>query len=137
MAQDLLSSCREVPYKKHAVPYQLPTNLQTSVHDAHFIQQLSEQSPNNFINLCTEPLEVNVRHTQKFNEDFLDKKHPTYKMQSKNRGQVLIINNINFETEKFRAGAEFDGENLKSLFEQIGMKVWYYCNQTATVSFID
>lgn len=135
LAEDLLNSCREIPQRKHAVPYQLPTNLQTSVHNTNFIQKLSEQSPNDCINLCSESLEVIVRHTRKFSEDFLDKKHPTYKMQSKNRGQVLIINNIYFEIEKFRTGAEFDGKNLINLFQQIGMNVSYYCNKTAKVSY--
>lgn len=136
LSEDLLNSCREIPHRKHAVPYQLPTNPQTSIHDTHFIQKLSEQSPNDYIDLHSELLEISVRHTEKFNEDFMDKKHPAYKMQSKNRGQVLIINNIKFDTEEFRAGAEFDGKNLKRLFEQIGMNVLCYSNLTANVSYV-
>lgn len=132
LAKDLLISCNETIKRKHAIPYQLPTNLDIT----QFIQKLSEQSPHDYINLCSEPLEVCVKQSQIFNEDLLDKKYPVYKMQSKNRGQVLIINNIDFKTEEFRTGAESDGINLNRLFKQIGMDVVYHCNKAVDVSFL-
>lgn len=48
---------------------------------------------------------------------------PTYKTSSKNRGEVLIINNIMFGEKGYRHGAKKDDENLKTVFKQMGFKV--------------
>lgn len=54
---------------------------------------------------------------------FLDNigKIPVYKTRSKNRGKVLIINNIIFkDATKNRDGAEVDQANLLGLFKELG-----------------
>ncbi|XP_044260262.1 caspase Dronc-like [Tribolium madens] len=50
---------------------------------------------------------------------------PTYETHSKNRGEVLIINNIMFKDKGYREGAKVDHENLKELFKQMGFKVTF------------
>lgn len=52
---------------------------------------------------------------------------PIYKTSSKNRGKVLVINNIKFLNQKQeRQGAEIDEKNIVDLFKQMGMKVVPY-----------
>lgn len=52
---------------------------------------------------------------------------PTYKTSSKNKGKVLVINNIKFLNQKqHRKGAEFDEKNIVEVFKQMKMKVVTY-----------
>ncbi|EFA10766.1 caspase Nc-like [Tribolium castaneum] len=73
-----------------------------------------------------EKLKIDVKYATKFcdTDDFC------YKTRSRNRGQVLIINNMVFETERHitRRGAEVDERNLKELFEKMGFYVDLYRN---------
>lgn len=56
-----------------------------------------------------------------------DSKVPMYKTSKKNRGRVLVINNVKFLDEKhYREGAEIDERNIVELFKQMGMKVVLY-----------
>ncbi|GJQ75906.1 cysteine-type endopeptidase [Trypoxylus dichotomus] len=58
-------------------------------------------------------------------------KIPTYDTKSKyNRGKVLIINNINFSKDKFRAGAQVDHKNITNLFKEMGFTVQDHQNKS-------
>ncbi|XP_058123623.1 caspase Dronc-like [Anopheles ziemanni] len=52
----------------------------------------------------------------------------TYPMTSRNRGVAFIVNIISFVNKDYteRRGAKIDGQNLISLFQQLGFKVFYY-----------
>uniref|UniRef100_V5G4Y4 Caspase-1 n=1 Tax=Anoplophora glabripennis TaxID=217634 RepID=V5G4Y4_ANOGL len=53
-----------------------------------------------------------------------DPRIPTYNTKGKNRGNVLIINNIKFLQEKQeRKGAELDEKNLRTMFKDMGFNV--------------
>ncbi|XP_064611430.1 caspase-2-like isoform X2 [Liolophura sinensis] len=55
-----------------------------------------------------------------------------YRMESNPRGYMLIINNITFSNPEWnRAGAEADGENLISVFRQLGYLIEYQKDLTA------
>lgn len=68
---------------------------------------------------------------------FLDDRNPiipSYRIRSKNRGNVLIINNIKFAKEEtIRKGAEVDDENITELFRQLGFKTTKFKNLTKKV----
>jgi Caspase domain len=49
-----------------------------------------------------------------------------YNMKSPKRGVFLFVNIINFKSQKTRAGAESDRENLITLFRELGYTVYYY-----------
>lgn len=80
------------------------------------------------------PLDVNV--DVKFSTQFYDTKEYNrtsfYSTRSKNRGYVLIINNINFsQGHDERHGAEADERNLRQLFEKMGLNVTSYTDLDA------
>lgn len=53
-----------------------------------------------------------------------DQRIPTYKTTGRNRGKVMIINNIKFLQEKQeRKGAETDEKNIRSLFRDMGFDI--------------
>ncbi|XP_064210715.1 caspase Dronc isoform X2 [Tribolium castaneum] len=75
------------------------------------------------------PLDVNI--DVKFSTQFYDTERYNrtgfYSTRSKNRGYVLIINNINFaQSYDERHGAEADERNLRQLFEKMGLTVFCY-----------
>ncbi|RZC33629.1 caspase Nc-like, partial [Asbolus verrucosus] len=90
----------------------------------NFCDETYENIPTSVI---TEQLKIDVKYATEFcdNED-------CYRIRSKNRGQVLIINNIHFDSElhQTRRGAEVDESNLKDLFEKIGFSIDMYRNLT-------
>lgn len=55
-------------------------------------------------------------------------KVPAYPMKSRNRGVAFIVNVITFlkDVHPKRNGADIDGQNLISLFQQLGFVVFYY-----------
>ncbi|XP_058128138.1 caspase Dronc-like isoform X2 [Anopheles coustani] len=59
-------------------------------------------------------------------------KVPAYPMKSRNRGVAFIVNVITFvkDVHGKRNGADIDGQNLISLFQQLGFVVFYYENIT-------
>lgn len=78
---------------------------------------------------------IKVKKSIKFLDG--DQKIPTYMTRTKNRGKVLIINNIEFSKSKKRHGAEVDEEHLKNLFRDMGnWKVKLEKNLTAAVRII-
>lgn len=56
----------------------------------------------------------------------------TYKTNSKNRGESIIINNIMFDGKKERLGAEEDDKQLQKLLTQIGFNVKVHRNLKST-----
>lgn len=64
-----------------------------------------------------------------------DDKIPTYKTKSDGglRGDVLLINNINFKGDKRGDIAQIDCENLTTLFKDIGFKIADYKDLKAQV----
>jgi hypothetical protein len=84
------------------------------------------------VTVCGEQLEIEVTPATKF----CDTDDYCYSARSKNRGQVLIINNVRFDTERHqtRRGAEVDEGNLKELFVKIGLSVDMYRNLTRDVN---
>jgi len=76
-------------------------------------------------------LKVKVVKSTQFYDDESQSKVPMYKTRSKNRGRLLLINNIEFAKEKLRRkGAELDEENVAELFRQMGFDVVKYRNLT-------
>ena len=67
------------------------------------------------------PMGINVAESTEFQGDPGD----TYKVRTKPKGWVLLINNEKFECDKYptRTGSEVDERNLESLFTQLGLKV--------------
>uniref|UniRef100_A0A2M4AQU3 Putative caspase-1 n=1 Tax=Anopheles triannulatus TaxID=58253 RepID=A0A2M4AQU3_9DIPT len=59
-------------------------------------------------------------------------KVPSYSMKSRNRGVAFIVNVIDFvkNVHPKRNGADIDGRNLISIFQQLGFVVFYYENIT-------
>lgn len=80
------------------------------------------------VNTITEPLEIKVVPSDRFYDS---SNELVYRTRSKNRGIALIINNIIFERDEERRGADLDGQNLQELFRQIGIKVKYVENLKA------
>lgn len=59
---------------------------------------------------------------------------PTYETKTKSRrGQVLLINNINFPKDKYRAGAQVDHDNIIKLFRAMGFTVTDHKNKRKQV----
>ena len=67
------------------------------------------------------PMVINVTQSTEFHGDLRD----TYRVRSKPKGWVLLINNEQFKCDKYptRIGAEVDERNLHSLFSQLGLSV--------------
>lgn len=108
-----------------------PFILPTSERPAH-IRQLSQELPYAYINIRSEPLKVVVRKATKFMDDPKAYKVPVYPMRKQCRGTYLGINNMDFinDVHPHRKGAEYDEENLKVLFKQMGFTTSSYRNQT-------
>lgn len=77
--------------------------------------------------------EIAVRQSSRFYDDENESKVPVYKTRSKNRGKLLLINNIKFINDRHeREGAELDEVNITKVFQQIGFEVSNYKNLTKT-----
>ena len=65
-------------------------------------------------------------------------KVPAYPMKGRNRGVAFIVNVITFlkKVHPTRNGADIDGRNLISVFQQLGFVVFYYEDITMGVSTI-
>lgn len=113
-------------------PYILPT----SERPAH-IRQISQELPYAYINIRSEPLKVVVRKATEFMDDPKAHKAPIYPMRKQCRGTYLGINNMEFinDVHPYRKGAEYDEENLKVLFKQMGFATSSFRNQTYRVRF--
>lgn len=93
--------------------------------------------PDNFGNSQTSQgtvLKVKVTKTKKFHDG--DTKIPTYSTHSKERGKVLVLNNIKFSGDLYRKGAKLDEKNVVSLFQQMGFDVKSHRDKTKKVSKI-
>uniref|UniRef100_A0A1Y1LIF0 Caspase family p20 domain-containing protein n=1 Tax=Photinus pyralis TaxID=7054 RepID=A0A1Y1LIF0_PHOPY len=117
--------------KKHARPFQLPTNVAESTCNPEDIIALAQNNAHNTINLNAEPLKVKVTFSHSFYDQHTHV--PTYSTHSKKRGIVLIINMIKYMNDVHleRKGAEVDGRNLIDLFSQMGFIVEYHINLSA------
>lgn len=132
MAQDLCSGTKStnkvvvkpVPPIHGAVPFKLPSNPPMSPENVQLMRQLSSQTSDDF-----DILDISVKPSTTFHIG--DPRLPTYSTFSKQRGHALIINNICFEKDQRRQGAERDGDYLKDLFQQIGLTVIYHQDKTA------
>ncbi|XP_044754114.1 caspase-3-like [Coccinella septempunctata] len=71
-------------------------------------------------NYNEKPLDVKVKLATNFQQTDSDN---VYDAKSSNRGQVLIINNIVFDSHSRREGSEHDVKCLESLFKQMFFKV--------------
>jgi hypothetical protein len=94
-----------------------PLNLQSS----------QEYEPPLLLEDSQTPLNIEVERGLKFFDDPVR----MYPMSSSPRGQVLIINNQEFDNPdiyRFRKGAHVDAENLEKLFTQLGFNVMSYKN---------
>lgn len=81
-------------------------------------------------------LVVRVMPSRKFYDDDRTK-IPTYMTRSRNRGRMLLINNIKFKDEKgYRKGAEVDQKHVTQLFEQMDFSIISATNLTKEVSSI-
>lgn len=49
-----------------------------------------------------------------------------YPMRSNNRGIFVMVNNVNFASNRYRNGALVDRDNLIHLFRKMDFKVFYY-----------
>lgn len=57
---------------------------------------------------------------------------PTYTTNSKNKGKVIIINNIKFFKNEERKGAEVDEKDISKLFKEMGFEVVIHRNLTTS-----
>ena len=82
---------------------------------------ISPPDPGAVVRVEPKPMVINVKQSTEFHGDLSD----AYKVRSKPKGWVLLINNEEFQCEKYarRTGSEVDEKNLTSLFEQLGLKV--------------
>ncbi|XP_063975344.1 caspase b-like [Diachasmimorpha longicaudata] len=71
------------------------------------------------------PVQVKVRKSTRFQDEISDGGPlEIYQMRSRPRGLVLLITLMNYkEPKKVREAAEYDHNNLKELFEQMGFTV--------------
>lgn len=106
-----------------AIPFKLPTNPDAKIDNDKVVEMLTKQMNVN----VEQPLEIKVTPSSRFYCE--DLKSLTYQTISQNRGKALIINNIIFNTEYDRQGAECDGISLQLLFKQIGLNVEYHENK--------
>lgn len=81
-------------------------------------------------------MEIKVIKSQQFAESY-NPHIGCYLAKSKTKGICLFFNNIEFVNpeDKKREGAEVDQENLKKLFEQIGIDFRPHVNKTKKVIF--
>lgn len=87
------------------------------------------------LNKKNEPkLKIVVKKSSKFCGQ--DSKVRTYETRSKNRGKLLLLNNIVFDNDhkQERKGAELDEQNIKDLFKQMGFEVVQHRNKKLSVS---
>lgn len=87
-----------------------------------------------FLDNQLHPLDVNI--DVKLSTQFYDTNEYNrtgfYTTRSKNRGHVLLVNNIKFPAgNEERHGAETDQENLRTLFEKMGLTVFSFTNLSA------
>jgi len=77
--------------------------------------------PDTGVKVEPKPMVINVTQSTEFHGDLRD----TYRVRSKPKGWVLLINNEEFQCDKYptRTGAEVDEKNLHSLFSQLGLRV--------------
>ena len=54
-----------------------------------------------------------------------------YRMNHRTRGQMIIINNKEFDDLEDREGTDEDGKNLKAAFEKLGFTVKEFMDRTA------
>ncbi|KAK4875468.1 hypothetical protein RN001_011890 [Aquatica leii] len=90
-------------------------------------------SPYNTVNAIDPELKKKVHIKVTKSIRFMDVSRsivPIYKTRSRNRGYLLLINNIKFFNESERVGAEIDEENLADLFNGLGFKIKKYRNLT-------
>ncbi|KAF5273981.1 hypothetical protein FQA39_LY01097 [Lamprigera yunnana] len=88
---------------------------------------------NNTLEVPGEAQSIDVKRSTKFLDDPLLLKEPFYKTRSKNRGKLLLINNIKFNNEHQRDGAELDELNLIKVYKSVGFEVEKHQNLSLTM----
>ncbi|KAF5303793.1 hypothetical protein FQR65_LT08128 [Abscondita terminalis] len=74
-------------------------------------------------------LTVKVKASTRFYDDPVASKVPVYQTRSKNKGYLLLINNIRFKANsKEKNGVELDEKNLIALFKGIGFQTMKHRN---------
>lgn len=119
------------PPRKQAHPFILP-----ATEDTENLQNIVNSTPNvTRVNLTNEPIRINVVPAKQFYDDPRQSDVHVYNTHSKNRGAVLIVNNINYINNVHlpREGAEVDGKNLQELFHQMGFQIKMHNNLTGEV----
>lgn len=79
--------------------------------------------------------QFSVRKSTKFHGLDRGSKVSTYRMNTKNRGVLFLVNIVHFEfhSSKQRKGADVDRDNLIALFREMGFKIFYYEDLTKDV----
>ncbi|KAF2903099.1 hypothetical protein ILUMI_03087 [Ignelater luminosus] len=114
--------------KKQVHPFMLPPDENTET-----LQSIVNNTPNvNTVNIGHESIKINVTPAIQFYDDPKKSDVSVYNTHSKNRGAVLIINNIKYINNVHlpREGAEVDGRNLRELFHEMGFQIESHNNLT-------
>lgn len=129
------------PYTTDARPFNTnlqpsPTPPQTTVvrspPRSQFLPRNSSYSPETS-SISAAPSTLSLPTTNESAQD--DQRIPTYNTKGKNRGKVMVINNIKFLQEKQeRKGAEMDEKHIKKLFKDMGFEVESYRDLKRDVS---
>lgn len=130
-----LDPTSNVAPRRHAVPFQLPSNVDESPLNVEEIRNLGQENAGGTINISTEPTKIDVVGSTRLYDDPKNSNVPIYSTHSKNKGIAFIINNINYNNnlQPECKGADVDSRNLRELFFQMGFKVELHNNLTAEV----
>ncbi|XP_057655051.1 caspase-7-like [Diorhabda carinulata] len=107
-------------FETDAVPLVQPLNLSKIVNNyqSPFARQLTQYNSTRLSSL-----QPTTPHNNAVNSVV-----PTYTTNSKNKGKVLIINNINFVNSQERKGAKVDEKEISNLFKEMGFDVLIHRN---------
>lgn len=116
----------------------IKNNIQPTASSSS-IEQYSN-SVNNNIDLVEYTGEVHPtsKYTVIKSKQFhVGKKVSAYKMDSRNRGVLFLVNNIHFKNKAhpIRNGAKVDRDNFIHVFRQMGFKILYYEDLTKQVNY--
>nr|XP_022918454.1 caspase Dronc-like [Onthophagus taurus] len=124
------SNSNNVPLSRFQLNQTNPKPIVTTFSNVNQLKSNLNDSKNAFNNELNEKLKIKVKATGIYLGD--GSKIPSYDTRSsRNRGKLLLINNIDFKDEKKkRSGAEVDQVNLVAVFKQIGFDILQYKNKT-------
>ncbi|KAJ3643995.1 hypothetical protein Zmor_026672 [Zophobas morio] len=122
---DFVDTLREYKYEHVADKLQNKTVVKRPPHITSCVKLPDKYDEPLHTYVPAEQLNIEVKYATNFCD-----MEDCYRTRSKNRGQVLIINNILFDMDshQMRRGAEVDENNLKELFEKIGFSIEIYRN---------